>query len=726
MRRDILELQEVIKKLVPLLTAKKMKVTQMGAEAYVMTDPATGQPSVINIPMITEDATPEFLQALQGFIDHEVAHVLFTNFSFTGRSPSFVTDKDGQKAFAQLHNLVEDTMIERQIVTVFPGSKKNITRTAEFFFENVSEKAIKKARDKAGSNPDLKERAENIVGTYLVPPMMRALSGQICAMEYMKDHGYWDHPVVKKMRAAFTPQMLKSLTTCKTTKETFAIAEQVFKALYQAPPEQDSSGGKSDKKQSPGSSSSSGKSGKSGKPSKNGDGKSGGKPKKSEKSEDEAADPSSDDEDEDKNEGEGEENADEGGNESGDAGGNDADGESDSSDGDGDDGEDDDGEGSSKGDGEDEEDEENEDDVIEVDDFDQESGGDATEGLSHSSGGGIGTHAAEKSILDTADAGILEEVDLSKSVQVMITDEAVKNLKDTDEFKSFTNEFDKIEPIRVNQSQMERSWVPDMHDTVANMIGPMQKGLERALADKNFVIHTPGHKKGKLHAPDFHKLMRNDSRVFKQKQESTALNTAVMLLVDNSGSMSGAKMRTAMLAAYGLATTLERVKVPCEMIGFTTGNYFPDHAQRAMTRDSSKGVHYDRYVELVMPIYKTFSERVDSTVKERIAFAMNTQRGLAGNIDSESLKVAAERIALRPEKRKVIIVLSDGAPAGGGKDAGQLKRRVADLNKSGIDCIGIGIKSGEVKHYYDRHVILQNIEDLPGEVMATLRRILAK
>jgi len=123
MRNDILDLRAVIKKLVPILTKKGLRVTQIGSQAYVRANPKTHQPEIVNIPSVGDNATPEFIMAIQGFIDHEVAHVLLTDFSIYGTDPR----RPGglaTKKFVELHNMVEDTMIEREIVKIFPGSKK--------------------------------------------------------------------------------------------------------------------------------------------------------------------------------------------------------------------------------------------------------------------------------------------------------------------------------------------------------------------------------------------------------------------------------------------------------------------------------------------------------------------------------------------------------------------------------------------------------------------------
>jgi len=93
--------------------------------------------------------------------------------------------------------------------------------------------------------------------------------------------------------------------------------------------------------------------------------------------------------------------------------------------------------------------------------------------------------------------------------------------------------------------------------------------------------------------------------------------------------------------------------------------------------------------------------------------------------------VATQRLLKRPERRKILIVLSDGEPAfygsgGGGLAKRHCKHAVEMAEKMGVETIGIGIMDDAVKHYYPKHVVLKKLEDLPGAVMGELKKILIK
>src|ERR1700712_587471 len=103
--RDVEILREVVVKVTKLLAGQSIQVTQRGAQAYARAD-KSGKPYLVNIPFIPDTATPGFLAAIQGFIDHEVGHILFTDWSVQK-----TIGKD-----AKLHscwNIIEDPFIER-------------------------------------------------------------------------------------------------------------------------------------------------------------------------------------------------------------------------------------------------------------------------------------------------------------------------------------------------------------------------------------------------------------------------------------------------------------------------------------------------------------------------------------------------------------------------------------------------------------------------------------
>jgi hypothetical protein len=749
MSREIQELRETITKLVPLLTGKGLAVTQRGSQAYVKTDARTKKPLVVNIPNISDNASPEFCEAIQGYIDHEVAHVLITDWHHYAGGPSPEELRDPKvRQFMQTHNIVEDTMIEREIVQIFPGSRKNIAKLRQEFVRTISEPAIRKHAS------DPKEQFK-----YLLVPLMRALAGHEEFIAQLDAGKYWDNPYCQGVIKGLKPTTLAALKTVSTTKETLWIARELHEILFPptppeppAPPaprsppppkaEKSKSEDKPDKKAGEGEGT--GERDHTDKPEE-GD-KSEGKPEDDE--EDDAAEPAAGEPDAHEPAEFGD--ADDAAEEPAPAAEADGDGDDESEpeepadaepelapeDGDDEDedsepapgaddepgdAEDDEVDADEEGDyGEQDVDAAGEEDAGKVDEVDEDDDG--------TSGGGIGkseqSEGMGKSMFDF-EGDAFEGVDMQSAIGKRLTEEAITSLADSD-YRVFTRDFDRIETAPLPEKIAER-WIPDMEDKISSMVGRMQKDIERLMASQSHVIRQPGQRRGKLHAPSLFRVMQGDERVFTVKAEHKSKDTAVTLLIDNSGSMRGSKQKTAMFTGYALSTTLERVKIAHEVIGFTTGNYgnIPQALYDALEEEQEKSdVTFHRIEPLVLPVYKSFAEKIDSRVKGRIAYAANAQVGLSGNIDGECLQYAAQRLAKRTEKRKVMIVLSDGYPVGSMAPQ-HLKWVVEDLTKHGIECIGIGIESDAVRDYYPKSVVLHNVNDLPGQVMGELRQLLS-
>lgn len=759
MNRDIMELREVVQKLVPLLAGKGLLVTQRGSQAYVATNPKTRKPERINIPNIPDNASTDFIEAIQGFIDHEVGHVLHTDWDYYGRAPSAADlRKASVQKFMNTHNIVEDVMIEREMSKTFPGSKKNISRTRKYFLAKITEPAVKAAKD---------EREAFI---YLCVPAVRALGGHEEMQEFMDEGGYWENKFVKEMVAQLRPETIDFLKTCTNTKQTLEIAEELHLILYPpAPPapapmtpppapkppepeeDEEEDAPPPPKKSAP----------KTPDPEPE---------EESDEPETAGSDPSSgagEEDDEDAPEIPGSATTEEPEPESDDDGaGSDEDDDHGDDAGDGDDDADDEDSGAGAGGASEEEDEDDtvrsfghdgstagdDDDDAGDDDGDDGFGDDGdddedapsgksgvrTEGAEGGgvggidedrneseggAGGGVG-NAPGKPIFDFEEDAF-DKADMSSQIGILISDEAVLAM-DPSQYLVFTREMDRIEPIEV-PANMNATWVPEMEDRVRLMTAKMRKDIERIMAADSYVIRTPGHKRGKLHSPSLFRVMQNDPRVFSQREEHKSKDTAVTLLVDNSGSMHGEKCELAMISSYALASTLESVKIPYEVLGFTSGDYddLPYSIREALQRDLDQAdIDYDRVEPIMIPIYKSFAERLSATVKQRFAYVMNAQRGLQGNIDGESLEYAAERLLKRQEKRKVMMVLSDGQPAGSEKSGPHLSYVTRQLEKMGIECIGIGIMDASVRKYYPKHTVLRNVDELPMQVMKEIQSIL--
>lgn len=282
-------------------------------------------------------------------------------------------------------------------------------------------------------------------------------------------------------------------------------------------------------------------------------------------------------------------------------------------------------------------------------------------------------------------------------------------------YRVYSTDDDRAELVRVRGEAP----VEEIERLTASMTGTIQKNLERAFAARKLSHVTPGRRSGKLRASALHRLASGDVRVFEKREPALVTHAAVSLLIDCSGSMAGAPMRLAAVSAYALSTVLARLGVPFEVAGFTT---------LKIASAPLDWERWSRFEPLYMPLFKRFEDRWDAPARERLAslltFPVSRMRN---NIDGECVERAAARLALRPEGRRILIVLSDGEPAAEGWLADQeahLAAVTASLPRRGIDAIGLGIMSEAVERFYPKHVVIHRLEDLPGTVVRELHALI--
>jgi len=233
----------------------------------------------------------------------------------------------------------------------------------------------------------------------------------------------------------------------------------------------------------------------------------------------------------------------------------------------------------------------------------------------------------------------------------------------------------------------------------------LSKKVQKYLVSMSQVRSQVGLKSGSLCDSQIYRMYSEvEPRMFKRKQASTLKkDIAIAIMVDMSGSMEGSKYRTACSCAIATQEVLCAIGVPNELSGFTT--YKEDYP--------------------TCMLYKKYSERSVA----RDIMIQRVQRGdiFHYNADGESILFVAQRLAKRPERQKVLIVLSDGSPAfGGATRYGQGDTYLKDVlnlieSSRGIDVLGVGIQDTSVKSYYKRCSVVNNLTDLEGVLMGLLK-----
>ena len=212
---------------------------------------------------------------------------------------------------------------------------------------------------------------------------------------------------------------------------------------------------------------------------------------------------------------------------------------------------------------------------------------------------------------------------------------------------------------------------------------------------------------------------------FKQEEDTQFRDTVVTLLIDNSGSMRGRPIMVAAVCADILARTLERCGVKVEILGFTTRAWKGGAAREEWIK-AGKPPSPGRLNDLRHIIYKG----ADSPWRRaRRNLGLMMREGLLKeNIDGEALIWAHNRLLARPEDRRILMVISDGAPVDDStlsvNSAGYLEthlRKVIDWieRQSPVQLVAIGI-GHDVTRYYKRAVTIMDVEQLGGTIIEQL------
>ncbi|MHA7819429.1 MAG: cobaltochelatase subunit CobT [Erythrobacter sp.] len=215
---------------------------------------------------------------------------------------------------------------------------------------------------------------------------------------------------------------------------------------------------------------------------------------------------------------------------------------------------------------------------------------------------------------------------------------------------------------------------------------------------------------------------------YKVERDIDFKDTIVTLLIDNSGSMRGRPISIAAISADILARTLERCGVKTEILGFTTRAWKGGQSREAWLADG-KPQGPGRLNDLRHIIYKQADE---PWRRARRNLGLMMREGLLKeNIDGEALLWAHSRLIYRPEERRILMVISDGAPVDDStlsvNSAGYLEahlRGVIDWieNVSPVQLVAIGI-GHDVTRYYRRAVTIMDVEQLGGTIMEQLAEL---
>ena len=302
------------------------------------------------------------------------------------------------------------------------------------------------------------------------------------------------------------------------------------------------------------------------------------------------------------------------------------------------------------------------------------------------------------------------------------------NLNNIDqEYKIYTNEFDEIAKAEIledlKETQKLRKNLDQQLIGFQDLITKLANKLQRQLLAKQNRSWEFDLEEGLLDSSKLTRVIMDpyNSLSFKREKDLDFKDTIVTLLIDNSGSMRGRPITIAALCADILSRTLERCSVKVEVLGFTTKNWKGGKSREAWTK-RNKPKNPGRLNDLRHIIYKGADTQWRQT-KNNIGLMLK-EGLLKENIDGEAISWAYNRIKKRKEERKILMVISDGAPVddstlsvnSGDFLEKHLKKIVKFIEvKTDVEILAIGI-GHDVSRYYDKAIKITDVHEL-GDVM---------
>ncbi len=295
------------------------------------------------------------------------------------------------------------------------------------------------------------------------------------------------------------------------------------------------------------------------------------------------------------------------------------------------------------------------------------------------------------------------------------------------DYKSYTKEFDEV--INANelcdQKELEklRYSLDKQVFTFLPLITKIANRLQRKLLAQQNRHWDFNMEEGYLDTSRLSRIIANPQNKlsYKQEKEVEFKDTVVSLLIDNSGSMRGRPITVAALCSDILAKTLERCLIKTEILGFTTKTWKGGKSREKWIKEN-KPSNPGRLNDIRHIIYKS-ADSPSRRSKQNLGLLLR-EGILKENIDGEALNWAMNRLKNRQEKRKVLIVISDGAPVDDStlsvNPGNYLEKNLREVinqieHKKEIELIAIGI-GHDVSRYYSKAVTIMDVEQL-GEVL---------
>ena len=349
---------------------------------------------------------------------------------------------------------------------------------------------------------------------------------------------------------------------------------------------------------------------------------------------------------------------------------------------------------------------------------------------------GASDDETDASDMESLDPGSLEfgEEDSETPGETIWRPQPGHNVPDRDQYHAYCTDHDEIIEAAQLCEQDElsrlRAHLDQQLSHLQSVIGKLANRLQRRLLAKQVRSWEFDLEDGYLDTGRLSRVVANPAHAlsYKMEKETGFRDTVVSLLIDNSGSMRGRPIVVAAMSADILARTLERCAVKVEILGFTT-RAWKGGQSRERWLAQGKRPNAGRLNDLRHIIYKSADQ---PWRRARRSLGIMLREGLLKeNIDGESLLWAHQRLIARPEQRRILMVISDGAPVDDStlsvNPSNYLERHLRQVieyieRQSPVELLAIGI-GHDVTRYYQRAVTLVDAEQLGGVVMEQLAEL---
>ncbi len=338
---------------------------------------------------------------------------------------------------------------------------------------------------------------------------------------------------------------------------------------------------------------------------------------------------------------------------------------------------------------------------------------------------------AEVSMDDQADAEMGEETEMPEG-EAPLEPPAPQPVSEADpDYRVFTTEFDEeigaedlAEPVELERL---RAYLDQQLEPLKGAVSRLANKLQRRLQAQQNRSWEFDREEGILDAGRLARIVASPTTPlsFKVEKDTDFRDTVVTLLLDNSGSMRGRPISIAAICADVMARTLERCDVKVEILGFTTKAWKGGQSREKWLQEG-RAATPGRLNDLRHIIYKSADAPWRRT---RPNLGLMMKEGLLKeNIDGEALEWAHRRMVARPEQRKVLMVISDGAPVDDStlsvNPANYLEKHLRDVigmveKRKAVELVAIGI-GHDVTRYYERAVTITDVEQLAGAMTEQL------